>query len=182
MTAKKTAEREQLDILNEVNRVPMTEESRKRMSLNIYDLQYLIRLQEMSNDAFREELQELYEKDNENTVKLVVEAVTKQLAETFTNYTRALEELSLVQNEIKEGILKLTQRIDTVHNQVFVTDEKRITYLEKYAGWFQTMMRGAAYVVMAVILTLLLIDQKINRRIENIEKILQEHTKTEQAK
>jgi hypothetical protein len=111
---KKAGGEEKTDILNEVNRVPMSEEGREKMTLNIYDLQYLVRLQDMSNDAFREELREIYEADNASICKSVVNEVSKTLAEVLAPF---YEQMSMIANDIKDikvDVLNIRNRLHVI--------------------------------------------------------------------
>lgn len=145
MTAKKNTdlEKEKVDIMNEVNRVPMTQSSRERMSLNIYDLQYLIRLQEMSNDAFREELKEIYLKDNDQLIKDVVEVIQQELKPINSS----LIEIKGDVKTIKGDLLELKERLKS--------DEDRIVTLERYASIGWTIFRNVVTVIVAAGISLI---------------------------
>lgn len=94
MTAK---EKEKQDIMNEINRVPMSEESRSKMSLNIYDLQYLIRLQQMSNDAFLEDFKKEF-------CESIANKVTDQLAEVLVPIQTSIEDLEIRVSKLEKKI------------------------------------------------------------------------------
>ncbi|MDH7554350.1 MAG: hypothetical protein QHH74_11905 [Spirochaetota bacterium] len=109
MTAKKKMS--ELDIQNEVNRVPMTAENRANMSLNIYDLQYLIRLQELSNEAFMEEF-------NEKFCESVAVKVAKELGDTLAPIWKILSNLEDGQKRV-EGLLKqLKNKVSSLEDRV----------------------------------------------------------------
>jgi len=122
MTAKKSQSELDVDIMNEVNRVPMTAESRERMSLNIYDLQYLIRLQDLSNDAFRDTFNEEFRKE-------VARSVAAELAEVLAPINDKLGELAKGQQLIADDIAAIKDRLDDMEDKV-EEDEKRIKAVE----------------------------------------------------
>jgi len=158
MTSKKTGTKvnvEQVDIMNEINRVPMTQESRERMSLNIYDLQYLIRLQDMSNDSFREELKEIYIKDNTELCKSVTDIVCKQLSETLAPWSDTLQRLEKGQKEIATTLEEMKIRLGEVEDRVYVDDNKRLIKLERYASVKWTIIRNVITAIIAIGISIL---------------------------
>ena len=116
MSAKK--KQPEVDVLNEVNRVPMSQESRARMSLNIYDLQYLIRLQDLSNEAFKETFDEEFRKD-------VAKTVASELAEVLTPIYQKLSELADGQRLIADDVNAIKLRLDKMEDEVS-SDKKEI--------------------------------------------------------
>ena len=162
MAAKKENDkRTEQEILNEVNRVPMTAESRAKMSLNIYDLQWLMRLQDVSNDAFRQEI-----------VDDVAEKVSVKLAESLAPIYTRLEGLEQ----------KLTERMNNLEQRVYISDEERLKKLEKYTSWKNTIIRKGIVIIIAVGLTLLVgsmmlksRNNSLDTKLQNIEMMLQEH-------
>lgn len=121
MTVKKKST--EADVMNEVNRVPMSGESRRAMSLNIYDLQYLVRLQDMSNEAFKQTF-------NEEFAQSVIKSVSKEVAEVITPIYKKLEELADGQKLIAEDILAIKQRLDVMEDEV-KTDKREIASIHK---------------------------------------------------
>jgi len=123
MTAKKKlSDNSDLDIINEVNRVPMTQSSRERMSLNIYDLQYLIRLQDLSNEAFKQTFDEEFRIE-------VAKSVAKELAEVLSPINDKLAELATGQKAIAADILDIKRRLDEMEDKV-ETEEGKIKDIE----------------------------------------------------
>lgn len=120
MTAK--TKQSEVDVMNEINRVPMTKESRERMSLNIYDLQYLIRLQDLSNEAFKQTFDEEFRKG-------LVVSIAKELAEVLAPINEKLAELAKGQKEIAADILDIKKRLDEMEDKV-ETDEEKIKDIE----------------------------------------------------
>lgn len=112
-----------IDILNEVNRVPMSPDSRAKMSLNIYDLQYLIRLQDLSNEAFKETFDEDFRKE-------VAKSVAGELAEVLMPIYQKLSELADGQKLIAEDITAIKKRLDIMEDEVN-TDKKEIANIYK---------------------------------------------------
>jgi len=109
MTAKKKMS--EPDILNEVNRVPMTAENRANMTLNIYDLQYLIRLQELSNDAFMEEF-------NEKFCENVAIKVAKELGATLAPIWKILANLEDGQKRVEKLLGQLKMKVSSLEIRV----------------------------------------------------------------
>jgi chromosome segregation ATPase len=122
MTAKKSTSELDVDIMNEVNRVPMTTASRERMSLNIYDLQYLMRLQDLSNEAFKQVFDAEFRKE-------VAKSVAAELAEVLAPINDKLEELAKGQKLIADDITAIKDRLDEMEDKV-EDDEKRIKAVE----------------------------------------------------
>lgn len=137
------------DIMNEVNRVPMTDESRGKMTLNIYDLQFLVRLQDTANEALKEEFRE-------EIIEKVTDRVAAQLAENITPIYNRLEELSRGQDRIEEAIERMTRRQDTtdciVHDHALKIE--RLLHLQSFANVF---MRISVAVLTSTVITLLLL-------------------------
>jgi hypothetical protein len=132
MNGKSKEEKKEVNIMNEVNRVPMTQESRARMTLNIYDLQYLIRLQDLSNDAFREELKKLYEEDNDTMCKNIaeiVEAQNKILFKAIENQTNVIEVVAKDISIIKKDIINIKDRLEIIEDSV-EKDENEIKLIK----------------------------------------------------
>lgn len=121
MSAKK--KQPEVDVLNEVNRVPMSADSRAKMSLNIYDLQYLIRLQDLSNDAFKDTFNEEFRKE-------VAKSVAQELAEVLSPIYQKLSELADGQKLIAEDITAIKRRLDIMEDEV-KTDKKEIANIHK---------------------------------------------------
>jgi chromosome segregation ATPase len=121
MSAKK--KQPEVDVLNEVNRVPMSADSRAKMSLNIYDLQYLIRLQDLSNDAFKDTFNEEFRKE-------VAKSVAQELAEVLSPIYQKLSELADGQKLIAEDIATIKRRLDIMEDEV-KTDKKEIANIHK---------------------------------------------------
>jgi len=120
MTAKKKST--EVDVMNEINRVPMTPSSREKMSLNIYDLQYLIRLQDLSNEAFKQTFDEEFRKD-------LVVSIAKELAEVLVPINDKLAELALGQKVISDNITEIKSRLDEMETKV-ESEDSRITVVE----------------------------------------------------
>ena len=120
MTAK--TKQSEVDVMNEINRVPMTKESRERMSLNIYDLQYLIRLQDLSNEAFKQTFDEEFRKG-------LVVSIAKELAEVLVPINDKLAELALGQKVISDNITEIKSRLDEMETKV-ESEDSRITVVE----------------------------------------------------
>lgn len=114
MTAK--TKQSEVDVMNEINRVPMTKESRERMSLNIYDLQYLIRLQDLSNDAFKQTFDEEFRKD-------LVVSIAKELAEVLAPINDKLAELARGQSELVKGQLEMAADITEIKEKMHILEE-----------------------------------------------------------
>ena len=121
MSAKK--KQPEVDILNEVNRVPMSTDSRAKMSLNIYDLQYLIRLQDLSNEAFKETFDEDFRKE-------VAKSVASELAEVLTPIYQKLSELADGQKLIADDVNAIKLRLDKMEEEVS-SDKKEIANINK---------------------------------------------------
>jgi len=121
MSAKK--KQTEVDVLNEVNRVPMSTDSRAKMSLNIYDLQYLIRLQDMSNEAFKETFNEEFRKE-------VARSVASELAEVLTPIYQKLSELADGQKAMAADVNAIKLRLDKMEDEVS-SDKKEIANINK---------------------------------------------------
>lgn len=114
MTAK--TKQSEVDVMNEINRVPMTKESWERMSLNIYDLQYLIRLQDLSNEAFKQTFDEEFRKD-------LVVSIAKELAEVLAPINDKLAELARGQSELVKGQLEMAADITEIKEKMHILEE-----------------------------------------------------------
>jgi|WetSurSiteA1Bulk_404760.scaffolds.fasta_scaffold07298_3 hypothetical protein len=133
MNNKAGEEKKDTDIMNEVNRVPMTEESRERMTLNIYDLQYLVRLQDMSNESFRQELQEIYEKDNDQMCKNVVEVIQQELSPinaTLLLLSKTVSSIAADISIIKMDIISIKERLSLIESKQKV-DENELKIVQE---------------------------------------------------
>lgn len=132
MSKKVNEDKTQTDIMNEVNRVPMTKESRELMTLNIYDLQYLVRLQDLSNDAFREEIKEIYEADNDTMCRNIAEIVATQNKSIFLaleKQTKVIEKIAEDISVIKIDITNIKDRLEIIEDAV-EEDEKEIKLIK----------------------------------------------------
>jgi len=123
MTAKKKlSDNSDLNIINEINRVPMTQSSRERMSLNIYDLQYLIRLQDLSNEAFKQTFDEEFRIE-------VAKSVAKELAEVIAPINEKLSSIAGDIKIMKEDITNIRERLGEVEDEV-ICEKKEISELK----------------------------------------------------
>lgn len=158
-TKKATAIIDEAKILEEIMSVPMTERSRKEMTLNIADHQFLCRLMTVRDDANREELRkylkEIYLADNKQLCENVSKVIAKEVAETISPIWQKLEDLAKGQKEISDTLIAMNKRMKVIEDQVFITDDNRIRALERYASWGWTFVRGAIYVITAVVLSIM---------------------------
>ena len=154
------------DILKEINRVPMSPENRDRMSLNICDLQYLIRLQDMSNESFLEELKEF-----------LLPIHTK------------LSDLETGQNNILKALETFDKRITVVEEKVDDIETKRLPELEKkshdpngvdkkiieFEQYLQKRWKFAKRAIIAITICLLILLAYNNIKSTKIQHLIQRH-------
>ena len=183
---KRTPSKKDPTFVDQLREIGMSEHSIPDITFSYADHQYMTRLMNVRDiaiqDDLKEYLQAIYEKDNECLCKAVSTYVCKEVAETIEPIWGKLEELCIGQKDIVTAIEKMDGRMKAIEDRVFVTDENRLQKLEKYASKGQTILRGAVYITIAVILAMTMIMSILNNKISHIEDLLQEHVKIEQIK
>jgi hypothetical protein len=121
--------------------------------------QFLLRWQDnrdlILGDQLKNELKDfllgIYEKDNDKLCENVVEVIQQELKPI----NDTLSDLKRGQDNIIITLNAMDGRLRAIESQVFITDEERLVKLEKYASIGNTILRGLAYIMMAIILSIL---------------------------
>jgi len=134
--------------------VPVSEEVKNGMSLNICDQQWIKRLLDMQAAAIGEDIDIIIT----NLVKSLAQVVN----EANQGMLRKLDEQSCLINTIKNDVQQIKNDIIDIKKQLGEIDDEqhshatRIAILEKYAGFWNTALRVGIAAAIAVSICLLI--------------------------
>lgn len=145
-------------------------------------------MEERIVEIVMKKMQGIYLADNARLCEDISNIVSAKLAETLASWNvrlggieKALENVDKWQKAVDELHIKMDARLNKLEETVFEKDHERLITLERYASPKWTFFRMAAAIVIATSIALAVFSFVTNKKVANVERLLQEHVEMTQS-